>query len=69
MSFTVDIKLNCDECGFLLAERRGLVGVDTVIDARRDMELRLKGDQLLFTKIIRRRTIHICHHCAPLLRR
>lgn len=64
MSFTVDIQLRCDNCGKVLSERGGLVGEDRIRDARWAMTNALKGDQLMTTKTIRRRTTHFCKKCA-----
>ncbi len=64
MSFTVDIQLRCDGCSKVMAERGGLVGEDRIRDARWSMQNMLKGDQMMTTKTLRRRTTHFCQACA-----
>ncbi len=64
MSFTVDIQLRCDGCSEVLSERGGLVGEERIREARWHMQNSLKGDQMMTTKTVRRRTTHYCQKCA-----
>lgn len=64
MSFTVDIQMRCDQCGAVIAERRGLVGNERINCARWDMLREAAPLMIMTTQQLRRRTKHLCHECA-----
>jgi hypothetical protein len=64
MSFEATVRLKCDRCGRVLAEKTVLASPDEIKSVRWGMEHGAKGTGIMVDERVRRRTRHLCRKCA-----